>query len=95
MLDHSGQRARSAKMSDRKLNPSDYFERPADVLEADDLSREDKIEALINWANEIRLLQVAEEENMRGAPGLGEQLAAVEQALLTLGAHDHAHDAKS
>jgi hypothetical protein len=81
---------------DRKLSPSDHFATPADVLKDDGLSRQDKIEVLTNWANEVRQLQVAEEENMRGGrPGLGQQLEAVEQALLNLGADDRAHDAKA
>jgi len=82
-------------MSDRKSNPSDHFDDPQQVLDAADLSRADKIEVLTNWANEIRQLQVAEEENMRGTPGLAEQLAAVEQALLSLGEDDVHHDAKA
>jgi len=76
-------------MSDRKSNPSDHFDDPQQVLDAADLSRADKSEVL------IRQLQVAEEENMRGTPGLAEQLAAVEQALLSLGEDDVHHDAKA
>ncbi|MDZ7669347.1 MAG: hypothetical protein U5Q16_07970 [Gammaproteobacteria bacterium] len=78
----------------RKLHPGDHFDTPRSVIEAGDLSREDKVEVLTNWANELRQLQVAEEENMPGKPGLGEQLAAVEQALLELGG-DVSHDAKA
>jgi len=55
----------------------------------------DKLDVLTNWANEIRLLQVAEEENMGGSPDLAERLAAVEQALLSLGEDDASHDAKA
>lgn len=80
---------------DKKSNPSDHFDDPRQVLEDGTLSKADKIEVLTNWANEIRQLQVAEEENMRGAPGLAEQLAAVEQALLSLGEDDVHHDAKA
>jgi hypothetical protein len=80
---------------DRMLQPSDYFDSPRSVLEADDLSQQEKIEVLTNWANEIRQLQVAEEENMSGAAGLGERLAAVENALLELDVDDTDHDAKA
>lgn len=83
------------KNEDWKLNPGDHFDTPAQVLETSELSDAVKIEVLTNWANEIRQLQVAEEENMRGAPGLAEQLAAVEQALLSLGREDRSHDAKA
>ena len=79
---------------DWKLHPDDHFETPQHVLDAD-LARSEKIEVLTSWANEIRQLQVAEEENMRGAPGLAERLEAVEQALLPLGEDDVAHDAKA
>ena len=81
---------------DRKLNPGDYYQSPADVLADDALSQADKIEVLTNWANDIRLLQVAEEENMPGAAAdLATRLEAVEQALLSLGHDDAAHDAKA
>ena len=83
-------------MSDeRNLHPADAFASPADVLKARDLCDDDKVALLTSWANEIRLQLVAEEENMRGAPGLGEKLEAVEQALLALGHEDTPHDAKS
>ncbi|MEQ8483887.1 MAG: hypothetical protein RIB46_05955 [Pseudomonadales bacterium] len=86
-------------MNDRNdqpfLDPEAYFGTPDAVLEADDLSVDEKITALTNWANEIRQLQVAEEENMRGPSGLAERLRAVEKALLTLRPDDTAHDAKS
>lgn len=80
---------------DRKLHPSDHFDTPGRVLESGDLSQQDKIEILTSWANEIRQLQVAEEENMAGAADLGEQLATVEKALLELGVDDMGHDAKA
>ncbi len=81
---------------DRKLDPADYYRSPADVLADDTLSQADKIDVLTNWANDIRLLQVAEEENMPGAaPDLAARLEAVEQALLSLGHDDADHDAKA
>lgn len=86
-------------MNDRNdepfLDPEAYFGTPEAVLRADDLSTDEKITVLTNWANEIRQQQVAEEENMRGSSSLGERLQAVERALLTLGKDDSAHDAKS
>lgn len=80
---------------DRKLDPSAHFATPGDVVDAGDLSRDDKIEVLTNWANELRQLQVAEEENMTGSATLADQLAEVERALISLGGHDRAHDAKA
>ncbi|MFU8814959.1 MAG: hypothetical protein ACNA7W_06420 [Pseudomonadales bacterium] len=82
-------------IAERKSNPSRHFSEPAEVLKAGDLSHTDKIEVLRNWANELRQLQVAEEENMRGASGVGSRLQAVEQALLQLGETDTEHDAKA
>jgi hypothetical protein len=85
-----------APMKDAQmLDPEDQFESPAAVLAADDLSRADKIAILVNWANDIRLQQVAQEENMPGGAGLGERLRAVEDALLALGHEDGDHDAKA
>ena len=83
-------------MSDeKKSNPSEHFDDPQQVLDDAELSKADKIEVLTNWANEIRLLLVAEEENMGGSPAPAERLAAVEQALLSLGEDDVSHDAKA
>ncbi len=78
-----------------RRDPSDEFQSPQQVLDAADLSRDDKIRILTGWAYDLRELQVAEEENMRGAPGLAGRLAAVEQALLTLGVEDVRHDSKA
>lgn len=83
-------------MSDERISdPSSHFDSPATLLGDSALSRTDKARALTNWANEIRQLQVAEEENMPGPSDLGERLAAVEAALLELGEHDSSHDAKA
>jgi len=83
-------------MSDeKKSDPSEHFDDPHQVLDDAELSKADKLEVLTSWANEIRLLQVAEEENMGGSPELAERLAAVEQALLSLGEDDVSHDAKA
>ena len=48
------------------LNPSAVFLRPEDVVERDDLTREQKIEVLRRWEYDARQLDVAEEENMGG-----------------------------
>ena len=48
------------------LNPSSVFSTPEEVLEAKDLSRDQKIEILRSWEYDARQLQVAEEENMVG-----------------------------
>ena len=48
------------------LNPSSVFRTPEEVVEAKDLSRDQKIEILRRWEYDARQLQVAEEENMVG-----------------------------
>jgi hypothetical protein len=48
------------------LNPVSVFRTPQEVLEAKDLSRDQKIEILRSWEYDARQLQVAEEENMVG-----------------------------
>ena len=66
------------------INPADVFRTPQEVLEVQDLSRQQKIEILRRWEYDVRELQVADEENMPGPPGVG--LDDVLQALHTLGA---------
>jgi hypothetical protein len=79
-----------------KQDPSAHFSSPEQVLSEARLSQQDKIEVLTNWANEMRQLQVAEEENMSGAGGAGETLAKIEDALRQLGAEESGeHDAKA
>jgi hypothetical protein len=48
------------------LNPSSVFNTPEEVLEAEDISKDQKIEILRRWEYDARQLQVAEEENMVG-----------------------------
>lgn len=48
------------------LNPTSVFHKPEEVLEAEDISRAQKIEILRSWGYDARALQVAEEENMTG-----------------------------
>jgi hypothetical protein len=48
------------------INPASVFRAPRDVLTAEALSLEQKIEILRRWEYDARELQVAEEENMPG-----------------------------
>ena len=66
------------------LDPTDVFRTPQEVLDVQDLTRQQKIEILRRWEYDVRELQVAEEENMLGPPGVG--LDEVLQALHALGA---------
>jgi hypothetical protein len=65
------------------LDPAAVFRTPQEVLEAQDLSRQQKIEVLRRWEYDVRELEVAEEENMPGPSGV--ELDEVLQALLALG----------
>ena len=49
------------------LNPSAVFSVPEDVLSAEGLTREQKIEILKRWEYDARELEVATEENMPGS----------------------------
>jgi len=50
------------------LNPTSVFRRPSDVLLAESLSKNQKIQVLRRWEYDARELQVAAEENMAGGP---------------------------
>ncbi len=64
------------------LNPASVFETPDDVLEAEELSREQKIDILRRWEYDARELQVADEENMIGTNA--DMLGQIMRALLQL-----------
>jgi len=76
-------------------NPSQHFNAPAEIVGTGQLSRDEKLQALENWANELRQLMVAEEENMPADNSAAEQLRAVEECLRALGGESPDHDAKA
>jgi len=51
-----------------QTDPSTTYETPADLLKADDISRDEKIRLLRDWEYTLRQVQVAEEENMPNGP---------------------------
>lgn len=64
------------------LDPASVFAAPEDVLEAESLSREEKIEILRRWEYDASEIEVAEEEGMiSGAPSLVQRIVV---ALNTL-----------
>ena len=75
--------------------PTNHFDDAAQVLSSERLSHEEKITLLRNWANELRQLMAAEEENMSAQKNCADQLASVEKALLKLGEESGPHDAKA
>ena len=72
-------------LSKAMLNPTAVFRGPEDVLQPDELTREQKIEILRRWKYDALELQVAEEENM-GSGQPSDILDRVLHALRTLNA---------
>jgi hypothetical protein len=68
------------------LNPSAVFKQPEEVVENNDLSRDQKIEILSRWEYDIRQLQVADEESMTAPRPEAVALDTVLKALRALGA---------
>ena len=70
--------------------PSDFFSKPADVLTAAGLEKAQRIEILRQWEYDMRLQQVATEENMDSAgsesANAGNALQEIHKALSDLGA---------
>lgn len=67
-----------------RLNPLEYFERPADVLTAKGLKKNQRIDILRQWEYDARLLEVAAEENMDATDNAHDWLQEIHNALLTL-----------
>ena len=65
------------------LDPTSVFAGPDDVVSADGIDRETKIEILRRWGYDALELEVAEEENMTG--GEPDRLDKVVKALERLG----------
>lgn len=77
---HTG--AEREKIAQAKQNPSAMFDRPQDVLMANDLSRDEKRAILEQWKQDAIQLQTATEENMAG--GEPSKIEEVVEALSTL-----------
>jgi hypothetical protein len=68
------------------VDPALIFKNPSEVLQNSELSRGQKIQILQRWEYDVRELQVAEEESMRGPQSVS--LDAVLNALRSLGAEN-------
>ncbi|HEV8723895.1 MAG TPA: hypothetical protein VGW77_25035 [Candidatus Binatia bacterium] len=66
-------------------DPTAIFSKPQEVVETNDLSREQKIEILKRWEYDARELQVADEEGMAPADPQPVILDSVLNALRSLG----------
>jgi len=68
------------------LDPSTVFHKPDEIVENNELSREQKIEILRRWEYDVRELQVADEESMTAPRPERVTLDAVIEALRAVGA---------
>jgi hypothetical protein len=78
-------------------DPSRVFNTPSEVVEAADLSTEEKVKILENWELDARRLMESAGENMIDEKGRErDQLPEIQRALRKLGAHrDGATETKS
>ncbi len=68
------------------LNPSAVFNRPEEVVDSKELTRDQKIEILKRWEYDARELQVADEESMTAPRPEPVDLESILHALRSLGA---------
>lgn len=67
-----------------KLNPSECFGRPNDVITTKGLERNQRIDILRQWECDARQLEVATEENMDAANSAPNWLQEIHKALHAL-----------
>lgn len=65
------------------FNPNRYFDSPQEVVGVSELEPDQKIALLLNWEWDIKLKQVALEENMISSEP--DKLQEIKKALKTLG----------
>jgi hypothetical protein len=68
------------------LDPAAVFKTPQQVIEANDLSRQQKIEVLRRWEYDVREIQVLDDESTTAKESHTVTLDAVLNALRSLGA---------
>ena len=74
------------KFDDMLLDPANAFDSPDQVVTAEQLSREQKVQILRRWDNDARQLMAAQSEGMTSADSGSGVLKQVQEALATLGA---------
>ena len=67
-------------------NPSSLFDDPLDIVESDELTKEEKIKILKSWRYDAKQMSVATEENMGGINS--ELFSKILGALKLLGVSD-------
>jgi len=71
-------------------DPAAHFSHPADIVEADGLSHEQRVQLLRQWENDAMQLEVATEENMAG-DGERSRMREIHEALQKLGVPGESH----
>lgn len=71
---------------DMLLDPANAFDSPDQVLTADQLSREQKIQILRRWDDDAKLLLTAQSEGMQSSDSGAGVLKQVQDALASLSA---------
>lgn len=72
-----------SSIEEKKVNPSDSYEHPKDVVSDEGLTRDEKVAILREWRYDAVRLQESATESMTG--GEPDRLQAVSNALLALG----------
>jgi len=78
-----------------KLDPTEHFSAPEEVLASDELTTAQKIEILQRWKYDVCELQVAEEENMPSTNDTSDLLQRISLLLRQLGASHNPDDMPS
>ncbi len=73
------------KFEDAMCDPTRHFERPSQVLDQSDWSREEQILLLRQWAYDIKQQSRASEENMGSNDGEENALQEINKLLSKLG----------
>ena len=78
------------KTPEKIANPLNYYANPKDIEQDKSLTIEEKIKILTSWLDDIKLRNIADDENMLNAHGSNDHVATVER-LLRKYEHRHMH----
>jgi len=86
----------NARFEDTMTDVAKVYSHPKDIVDAEDLSQQQKVKLLKQWEFDLRENLVASEENMTAdnvpEGQSAELLRGVRKALLAMGAEDHKND---
>ena len=72
-------------------DPAACFTRPSEVVDREDLTRDQKLKILHQWEYDVLQREVATEENMPPSKPVNPRLVDIRQALEALGASGDPH----